>query len=316
MQVFCGDMNLEDKIRQYLDDNGVFYIERANSFSLSCPNCSRQKLDIAKEEGNYICYYCADTVHGPAPELILSELTGDSPHVVRKFLRGFESLKNCVPDSFLEQHTNKKVLEEEELVFKKVPYYFISINDPRAIDGLDYLQQKRGIPKFLAEEIGILYNPVHKQVVFPVYDGQMYVGYQSRAIYGKLKYNDVEKSHYLMFENTINSDKVILCEGPISALKFAKTGIGFVSTMGKSISERQMKKLTDLKINTIYLGLDRDAYKEIEAFYAKWQSKFKIYLLEVPSHREDFGDCDFDECVEIVKNSVRLNKMSFLPDIL
>lgn len=308
-------MNLEDKIRQYLDDNGVFYTERANSFSLNCPNCSRQKLDIAKEEGNYICYYCADVIKGPAPEPILSELTGDSISQVKRFLRGFESLKSLNTD-FLNTNQIQFKKEEEETDEKRIPYYFVPIGHPIAKDGLEYLDQKRGIPEFLALELGLMYNSKHKQVVFPVYDGPHYVGYQSRAIYGKLKYNDVEKSNFLMFENTIVDDKVILCEGPISALKFAKTGIGYVAIMGKSISEKQIDKLTKLGITTIYLGLDRDAYKEIQTFYDKWHTKFKIFLLEVPSHRGDFGDCTFDECLNVYQNAIPLNRMSFLPDII
>jgi hypothetical protein len=148
-----------------------------------------------------------------------------------------------------------------------------------------------------------------------VFDGKFYVGYQSRAIYDKVKYNDVEKSRYFIFEQTINSNKVILAEGPISALKFAKTGIGFVASMGKHISDTQVDKLIKLGIDTLYLALDRDAYKEIEGFYIKYGTKFKkIYYIDIPSGKDDFGDCDFNMCVDAFDNATILNRMSFLPD--
>jgi hypothetical protein len=309
-------MDLSEKIQQFLDDNGIYYTERANSFTLTCPNCSKEKLDIAKEEGNYICYYCADTIHGPAPEPILAELSGESIYKIKRFLRGYEYIHQLDPMSMLKDPKSNKIIKDEFSLDKEVPTYFIDIDHPKAKDGLTYLQDKRGIPDFLAMELGLLYNPLHKQVVFPVYDGNKYVGYQGRAIYGSLKYNDVEKSKYLLFENSINGDSVIVCEGPISAMKFAKTGIGFVATMGKAISEKQIDKLLSLGVSSIYLGLDRDAYKEIQSFYEKYYSKFTIYLLDVPSHRDDFGDCTFDECVEVYKKAYRLNRMSFLPDIL
>ncbi len=308
-------MDLENKIRQFLDDHGVFYTERSKSFSLSCPNCGREKLDIAKEEGNYICYYCADVTHGPAPEPILAELTGEPVNSIRRFLRGYEFIHKLDADGFLSDKAQLTKQSDEESEERTVPFYFVNITDSRATDGLKYLE-KRGIPNFLAEDLGLLYNPTHKQVVFPVYDGPHYVGYQGRAVYGKVKYNDIEKSKYLMFENTVNCNKVILCEGPISAMKFAKTGIGYVATMGKSISEKQIDKLISLGVTTIYLGLDRDAHREIKTFYEKWGQKFTLFLLEVPVDRDDFGDCDFDTCIDIFNNASPLNRMTFLPDIV
>jgi hypothetical protein len=309
-------MDLSEKLQEYLDLNGIYYTERANSFTLTCPNCAKEKLDIAKEEGNYICYYCADTIHGPAPEPILAELTGEPIQKIRRFLRGYEFIQKLDPTELLGEKKSNKLIKEQFDVEKELPRYFIAIDHAKATEGMQYLVEKRGIPDFLAIELGILYNPVHKQVVFPVYDGNNYVGYQGRAIYGKLKYNDIEKSRYLLFESTINSPSVIICEGPVSAIKFAKTGIGFVATMGKSISEKQIDKLLSLGISTIYLGLDRDAHKEIQSFYDKYYNKFTIYLLEVPTHRDDFGDCTFDECVEVYNKAFKLNRMSFLPDIL
>ncbi len=309
-------MTIEDKIRKYIEDNGLFYKENSRSFMLDCPSCGKDKLSIAKEEGNYICYYCADTVRGPAPEPILAELTGDTLPVVRRLIRGHAFIADTEADGFLNPDKAFTKKNEEENEPRKKPYYFVPITDERAKEGRDYLVEKRGIPLFLAEEVGIMYNPVHKQVIFPVYEGYQWQGYQGRAIYGKLKYNDIDKSKHIMFENSIVDNRVILCEGPISALKFAKSGIGYVAILGKVVSERQIERLLELKIDTIYLGLDRDAFKEIKSFYDKYHTKFKFFILEVPSDKDDFGSCSFDECVEIFQQATPLNRMSFLPDIL
>ena len=308
---------LEDKIRDFFSENGIYFTERHNAFTVACPNCGKNKLDISKEHGNYICYKCADTnrTRGPNVEFILQELTGKTIREITRFIRGSQRLADLdlgkMYGKQVEQVIIDEALEDDTFV---VPSDFINLNDEKAIDGKNYLQNLRGVPEWLASALDIKYSPKYKQIIFLIYDGAKCVGYQGRATYGKIKYNKVKKSKYLMFEKTIKDDRVILAEGPISALKFAKSGIGFVASMGKSISEEQINRLKNKGVKKIYLALDRDAWKEVEVFYKKYYKDFAIYCVDVPEHRDDFGDCDFDEATKAVTEACRLTNMHSLPN--
>lgn len=304
---------IEEKIRNFLEDHGVYYKERGNAFTIECPYCGKFKLDIGKDEGHFSCYYCKDSngTKGPSPEAILAEIGGISFRQARRYIKGasFDSIL------FEETQNQPKITLSIEIPDKIKPRHILSITDPASKPGLLYLKEKRGIPQDIALLHSVQYSPKYRQIIFPVYYSGIYVGYQGRSIDTKLKYNDVEKAKFLMFEDTIDSDRCVLAEGPISALKFAKAGVPFVATMGKSVSEYQTNRLKELGVKRIYLGLDRDAYKEKEIFYNKYREMFEIYDLLVPSHRDDFGDCTFDECARVVEESVPLNKMLILPEL-
>jgi hypothetical protein len=307
---------LEEKIREFLSNNGIYFTEVGQSLAMNCPNCGKNKLYISKDDGHYICFVCADThrLKGPNVEFILQELTGKPVREINRFIRGIVSLKDFdLEKLYAENIQPEKTPEDPDFEFV-IPRTFYEINHPEAKDGLAYLENKRGVPGWLAADLNIFYSPKYEQVIFPIYDGQKCVGYQGRAIYGKVKFNHVKKSHYLMFEHTISSDSVILAEGPISAIKFAKTGFGFVASMGKAVSETQVQRLKKLGVKKIYLALDRDAHKDVETFCSKWYNDFSISIVEVPERRDDFGDCEFDECVEAIANATPWTRMSSLPN--
>lgn len=290
----------EEKLKQYLVDNGIRHTERTNSYTLYCPQCSRFKLDINRQEGFYSCYYCNTTngTHGSNPEFILSDITGQSVKEISRFLKGIVRLTDFNLEDMYGDNKSKNTIQDQQNDEFTIPKDFLSLTHPKSIDGLNYLENKRGVPEWLASTLGILYSLKYSQIIFPVYDNQKCVGYQGRAIYGKVKYNNVKKSKYLLFESTISNNGVILAEGPISAIKFAKCKIGFVASMGKSVAEEQIQRLKDKKVDTIYLALDRDAWREIDVFYKKYYKDFTIYKIDVPEHRDDFGDCTFDEALQ------------------
>lgn len=307
---------MEECLLEFLKNNNVYFKERANSVTLKCPRCQKFKLDIHKEQHNYICYKCAETdrIKGPNAEFILSEITNIPLADVKRSIKGIqtmaeieESLKNAL---FGTSVVSKQVEEEKPLQW---PDGYFSIATDVAKPGVQYLEG-RGIPFDLALKLKIKYNPSHKQVVFPVYSNGKLVGYQGRSIdpncpkeRSKYTLPGFQKSHYVMFEDTIKSDAVIVAEGPISAIKFANCDIGYVATMGKYISEKQVELLKQKGIKRIYLALDRDAIAEIKNFVSKYVGVFRIYFVSVPEHRDDFGDCTFDECKESYQNAKPLN---------
>jgi hypothetical protein len=148
--------------------------------------------------------------------------------------------------------------------------------------------------------------------------GIMY-GWQGRAIDkdNKLKmYNmpGIWQGKTLMFyDNIVNKDFAILAEGPISALKFEKVG-NFVASMGKnSITDAKLQLIKQSGIKKLYLALDRDALNlipEIKNKVDNLRCGIKCSIIEVPPHRDDFGDCTYDECYDAFMNAKEINTFS------
>lgn len=259
------------KLEEFLDENNIYYHSRENSITLICPQCNKQKLDIHKSELNFICYYCADNstpIRGPNATKLLSEITGLDYGLVKRKLSGFVSLLDFANQS-LTKEIKKNIIEEKEERTIIFPEYSYRLNTAVAIPAVEYLN-KRGIPLDIAIKYDLRYDYRNQNLIFPVYDKDKLAGYQTRSIdpdcpkhFQKRTLKGFEKSDYLMFENSINDDRVILAEGPISALKFAKSNIGFVASMGKYVSDVQMNRLRDRGIKIIYLALDEDALEEI-----------------------------------------------------
>ena len=294
--------NIFEKVIKVLDENGINYKERANAITLNCPFCQKNKLDINKNEGFYICYYCAskDNVKGKNPAYILSKITS-LPYLDLK--AKFSDI--CIEDISLDTHFEKKIkIDHTEKTVSSIswPKNFFRINLDISIPGLNYLKN-RGIDAETAKKHEIRYSTENYQVIFPVFSNELLVGYQGRSIlknidkkFSKITMPGFQKSNFLMFEKTINTDSVILAEGPISALKFAKTGIPFVASMGKYVSANQMQLLKNKGIKKIYLALDKDAYKETIVLVKTYNCDFDFYYINVPSNKDDFGDCTFEEC--------------------
>jgi len=306
------------KIVQLLDEKNIDYKERLNSITLQCPCCLKYKLDINKEFGYYICYYCAEkeNIKGKNPAYVLSKILNEPYQLIKMKLSGLNL------EAFDEDFSNKKNHKQEvfdvcnEIV---MPEYFFKINLDISKFGMKYLND-RGIDSLTAKKHEIKYNTRDMQIIFPIYHNNMLVGYQGRSIlkdipkqYSKITMPGFKKTNYVMFEKTLNSDKVILAEGPISALKFEKTNIPFVASMGKHVSDQQFKLLQSKGVKSIYLALDRDAYSEAFEIVKKYQSIFDFYQINVPEDRDDFGDCSFEECQLAFNKAYSVNSNNFFP---
>lgn len=297
------DNNIGEKTQTFLKNHGISFKDTTNSLIVTCPLCFKEKLYFSKLEANFICFSCSENLKGSTPYYALSLLTNIP---IQDIKSEFE---------VIESKPVHQVYAISKVTTVYIPQRFIAISDPEAIDGANYLF-KRGIDLETAAKYNIKYDPKNRMVVFLCKEGSHYVGYQSRAIdkdvpKEKQKYtmSGFEKSKHFLFQEYIKGDSVILAEGPVSAIKFAKTGISFVASMGKAISKAQVDKLLALGVKNVYLGLDRDAFKEINIFIKKYSTVFDIYYLKVPDDEEDFGSCSFEKCVNVYRNS----KYVFMP---
>lgn len=305
-----------EKIIKVLDEYGIDYKERDNSLTLQCPICTKYKLDIHKYYGYYICYHCADSenVKGKNAAYVISQIAQVS----------YSEVRNKIESLDLDDLEDKPVKKKESPVdiYKiEFPSDFYRINLDIAKPGAEYLAS-RGVDLETAKKLELRYWSYRKQVVFPIFHKNILVGYQGRCIdpnvpkkFSKYTMPGFKKANYLMFEKTIQGKEVILAEGPISALKFAKSGLPFVASMGKYVSTNQIELLQKLEINKIYLALDRDAHVEVEKLIRMYNHLFQFYFVEIPLHRDDFGDCTFDECTQAVKNSYFATVNNILPSL-
>lgn len=294
--------------------------ETGRSYVFDCPVCgSDKKLYVQKKDGRGVCFRQKETSCPKASdklEYILSVVSGLAiTEVKRELEEGSIEIKDVLEVSF--DGKKKEDGAVQPMKAGSIPMDAIPIGWPGSEPGQKYLEG-RGITFEMMRKYCFLYSGAMRRVIFPVMmNGTMY-GWQGRAIDPVDKnfrmYNlpGEWKSRTLMFhQNIVGSEFVIIAEGPVSALKFEKVG-GFVASMGKAVSKDQMDMIRAAGVKKIYLALDRDAAdntaKLRDYFMVKAEAPIQCYLISVPDHRDDFGDCTFDECETAFLNATPVAK--------
>jgi hypothetical protein len=292
-----------ETLRNFIVNGNIAFKEGATSFIFSCPRCNKNnKLYIHKQHGRFICFVCKDRskFYGKA-EYALSELYNLSVSDVQYRLYGQadKQFKKYI-DFTLKDLFDYNVIEEEpEINEIYYPPDFISLNMGIAKPGANYLLG-RGLTQDHFDTYHLMYHPAWRTVVFPIkYQGKLY-GWQERSIDTKFKYTNkgFKKDQMLMFQDRLDySNKAVLTEGPVDALKCHVLNIGNVASMGKAVSNKQLNIIKS-KCNTLYIGLDPDADTEIDKICRNLYDSFTIYLLLPPTGRKDLGECSEEEVIE------------------
>lgn len=297
--------------------------ENSRSWIFDCPCCNgKEKLSIEKDSGRSVCFKqktpeCPKP--GSKPIYILSKLTEIPFQEVARQI----SNENIVVHDNWTQNMAKLLQGKEEIRnpnaidpvgAKSLPDDILLISDPKAYDGLLYLIN-RGLT-IDVKKYSVMYSPSARRVIFPVIMNNKLYGWQGRAIDkdNQLRMYNLKgewQSKTLMFyDNIKGKDYAILTEGAIDALKFEKAG-NFVAAMGKnSITNAKLELIRDAGIRKLYLGLDRDALdlvQDIKKRVDSLRSGIKCFIIEVPEHRDDFGDCTYDECLSAFNSARPIN---------
>ena len=279
---------------------------------MACPRCGKnQKLYIRRMDGRFCCFVCREIESFQGrPEFALTELCNLSLDEVRLALYDTEKGKptsiyldidiNDFEDADSPDYINIK----PELQTFEWPRNFHPLDHELSSRGVKYLES-RGIPVTLAMEYGIRYNPDKVSVVFPVLSKGKLYGWQSRLVEGDkpywshkyqkmvkpikaLTHTDLKKDQTLMFADRLeNSQHCVLTEGPVDAIKAHLAG-GNVCTLGKSVSRAQLELLRVAGIQKIYLGLDPDAYEEVNRIRKEIRNVV-FYDLRPPAPYGDLG---------------------------
>ncbi len=306
-------------VKEILQELGCSFKSIGQSHVLDCPKCGKkEKLYVRKTDGRFVCWSCKEINNFSGKiEYLIPHLSEMSLEQAKRWIRDeTEPLLN--PNSFqvrLIDFLNEDEEQEiEEVVFPEEVTYprdYVDIDSEGGIPGAKYLES-RGIPVRIAKKYEIMYSPYEKRVVFPVKKGGILVGWQGRLIEdvtyvdssgvekkaAKAKTSSgMKKSELLMFGDRIQpGGDVIICEGPIDAIKCDFCPATAIATFGKSVSEDQVQSIVALGVKNAYIALDPDAESEADDL------KRRLELLGVPCKRllppnqfKDLGEMSFDE---------------------
>jgi hypothetical protein len=318
-----------DVLEQFIEDAGLSYKQNSVSYIFECPNCRKKdKLFIRKRDGRFICWFCATTEgYQGRPEIALSDLTQRPRGEVCKALYGsYRTGPTLSLDLRISDYFNEDELRDPDAIevpTMQMPYDVYPIDHTFSKRGAEYLAG-RGIPLEVASRYHLQYAPARRRVVFPVeLDGRL-VGWQERLIIPNKYWNDerqryvevpkmlsskgIPTANVVMFADRLKgSEHVIVCEGPIDAIKADLCG-GNIATMGKAIGPGQVKTIKDPSrltrqhvgliansgIKKVYLALDPDAASETARLVRQF-SDLEVYRMCPPAPYKDLGEMGFQE---------------------
>jgi hypothetical protein len=330
-----------EKVLAFIKDNGLSYKTNSRSFIFTCPRCrKKEKLFMERTNGRFICFHCAGDGYRGRPEFALADLSLQPLKVVREFLYGVTL--SATDDNYLDFQLpdffgDGDAVDEDVAVIESVtwPWDYYEIDHPFSARGAEYLAG-RGIPLELAKEYGLRYAPSDRRVIFPIELGSRLVGWQSRLVIPAEYWNEekqdivrapkmlsskgIPSAHTVMFANRIvNSKHVVVCEGPIDAIKAHACG-GNVATMGKAVGSGQVRAIrrpdlltrqdvgtfTNAGIERVYLALDPDAATETTRLVREF-SDLEVYQMLPPTGYKDLGEMSVDAVRDLFQHARRVS---------
>ena len=308
------------EIKAILDEYGVIVTDNHKSYITHCPLCSKdKKLFFRKTDGRFVCWVCRETEGFQGrPEFALNKITGLPISTLKERLYGSDgksgstsvSLDISLQDFYGE---DDPVEEVEEIPSMPWAWDAYPITSKEAARGAAYLEG-RGISVSVAQEYGIRYQPRSRRVLFPVIMGGRLLGWQGRFVANNKIYtedgrvveipkalstDDIPRDRTFMFGDRLTgSSYAVLCEGPVDALKAHLCG-GNVASMGKAISEKQIKLLKNSGVTKLYLALDPDAAEETSRLVADFAGDLECYWMLPPCPYKDLGEMTMEEVREL-----------------
>lgn len=331
-------MASRNKIIEILQENGLDFKEKSRTITgVSCPMCGRDdKFSILKANGYTVCYRGSCDYGKRSFVGFIQALMGISTEeAIEKLKNNKEDFEGILENGLLLDFEIKDPFETDSVIDENIlseiqpktypEWYMTKIDLPESKDGLDYLES-RGITKEIAKKLEITYSSFYKRVYFPIKMNGTFYGYQGRAIKkvedkDRVRNNEgFRRDTLVMFaDNLIGAKDAIIAEGPVDAIKFDLVG-GYVCTMGKEITEKQLNIILSYNPENVYLALDDDAAYEMMLLLDRIAKP--VFKIEVPESckqrckilgkKADFGECTYEEAKEAKENAKPLKKQSLL----
>lgn len=318
-------MSLAGKLQRFLDKHGVHYHDGKRAFITAClsPSCGKEDhCYIWKSDAGAICFRCGRkwrwkwtvaAIAGCSVEDAYQEFFGQGA--------GEEIEKPINVDLLFDSQDEEEEEPQPEPTIILGPDFVHAYQVPRA---MDYLAQRGVTDEKIIEAYELKYNAAMDAVVFPIMrDGKLY-GWQARKIDPKegelrlISQRSFFKSKFLLnYDRAKKFQRVVIVEGPFDCLHVenSERNITGVASLGKNISQDQIKLILDLPSSQIYLGLDPDAYEEVYEVIKRIGFGKNLYRIWPPSHRKDFGECTKDEVLDAVLSAIPTVSQSDVLDI-
>ena len=303
-----------ERLREVIEEAGLSYRQNSKSYIFTCPKCEKKdKLYLRKTDGRFVCFVCKETENFQGrPEFALAELMEIPLSEVRDRLYGYtplvhRSVEERLTLDLYDFYGDTDEIEEDvtpTIPTAIFPPDFYPIDHPHSAKGLHYLQAERGISLEIAKRYNLRYCPPTRRVIFPVeVDGRL-IGWQARATFKTEIWDEeseiirtvpkilgnkgLRREISLMFADRLKgSDHAVVCEGPIDGLKAHLCG-GNCVTMGKAVSQAQIKLILASGVKKVYLALDPDAASEMQRLCRAF-SDLSVYQVLPPPHLKDLG---------------------------
>lgn len=320
-------MNRADVIRGLVEESGVHFKQNSRSFILHCPRCRKpDKLYIRRSDGRFVCWVCRDSEgFEGSPEWVFTELLGIPVPELRKRIYGDQIVTPALwldvqlldyfgEDEFVPEH-----LQIPELDEVLPDPGFRELESSSGGPGLRYLMG-RGVDIDTMAKYDIKYWPAKKSVVFPVMSRGRWLGWQTRYIGPKVDEEgnpiDVPKAvtswglkkdrTFMLADNLQGTDHAVLCEGPIDGFKAELCG-GNVVSLGKAVSDWQLRILKNSGIRKLYNALDPDAFKESQRVLKELVTDIEVYDMRPPKGFEDIGAMTQPDVLELYRRAPRID---------
>lgn len=165
---------------------------------------------------------------------------------------------------------------------------------------------ERHLDRAICEKFKVKYDPVHRQIVFPVFDvkGNLLMA-PRRNIDNKFFILGKDQEKPLYGFNVIQKNNVKYClwvEGPIDMLSCWSHGIPAVASLGAP-SEEQIEQINSSCVTTLYLACDNDSAGRTFNLEIKKRlsSRIIVYEIDYPAGKKDPNDLTEDDWENLIK---------------
>jgi len=303
------------RIKDILEQAGVPFKQTKRSIVCNCPTADCQsefKTYIEKENGRSICFKCNARWNAVGIVSALLQLSRVEAENILFGGRAAEAVEadQLVLDLMIDDVSavDADFIEEEDIPLREIPLDPLFLHAEKSQIAMEYLEGRGLTDLDKIRSHGILYSAVMNAVVFVVKDleGRI-VGWQARFItpwnpkLRMLTYEGMPKAKILYnSEKAFTSENLILTEGPFDCLKCDLPQYGAVASFGKIVSDQQINMILKSSPKNVYIGLDKDAYQEVQKLAEKIGKAKRVFRILPPEHRKDFGECTSDEIIESI----------------
>ena len=289
------------------------------NYAFKCPFCHhhKNKLEVniitnAKMENPWHCWVCE--MRGKTIKTLLKQLTPLNP-IAKHSLKELKII--ITPGK-----------EEKKYVSDSIglPKEYISLSDILSLNKTSQIEAKHAI-KFLKSRglnsvdvlkynIGFCNEGIYSgRVIIPSYDRNGKLNYFIARDYTgnshqKYKNPPIDNKSIIGWELYINWDApIILVEGIFDALTIKRN---VIPLFGKVINETLMKKISESKVDRIYLALDPDAMVKNTLKYCEELMAMgkEVYLIEI--NGKDINEIGFDAFLQTIENTIPLTFSSLM----